>query len=111
MVSEKDKKTLVRNISFYLAKKSITQTDMANDLNLKESTVSAWMTCARYPRMDKIELMARYFGVNKIDLIEDMKQVLVVRNGELYDSISDLPEDAQDEVKNYIELLKLKYKR
>mgnify|MGYP000250745067 len=34
-------------------------------------TFSDWVNAKTYPRIDKIELMANYFGVTKADLVED----------------------------------------
>lgn len=57
------KTILSNNIKNLLHKKGKSQTDMAKELNLNESTVSSWVNGAKYPRRDKIELMADYFGV------------------------------------------------
>ncbi len=34
-------------------------------------TFSDWVNAKTYPRIDKIELMANYFGISKSDLVED----------------------------------------
>lgn len=44
---------------------------LCRDLDLKYSTVSEWLNATAYPRIDKIELMAHYFGVQKSDLVEE----------------------------------------
>lgn len=44
---------------------------LCDDLNFKYSTVSEWLSSRKYPRIDKIEMLANYFGINKSDLIED----------------------------------------
>lgn len=36
-------------------------------------TFSDWINAKTYPRIDKIELMANYFGIEKSDLVEDKK--------------------------------------
>src|SRR5699024_1487926 len=50
----------------------ITQTQMANELNYPEMTVSNWMKAKTYPRVDKMQEMADYFGVRRSD-IEEIK--------------------------------------
>ncbi|MDM8326535.1 helix-turn-helix transcriptional regulator [Staphylococcus felis] len=65
------KEILSKNLKKLLDRKGITQTDMAKDLNLKESTVSSWINAVKYPRRDKIELLADYFGVMPSDITED----------------------------------------
>ena len=57
------KTILSNNLKDLLNRKGKTQTDMAKELDLKESTVSSWINGLKYPRRDKIELMADYFGV------------------------------------------------
>ena len=64
------KKTLVNNLQYFLKRKGINQTDMARDLNFPETTVSNWMKAETYPRPDKIQLMADYFGIKRSDLTE-----------------------------------------
>ncbi|MCM3071692.1 helix-turn-helix domain-containing protein [Staphylococcus equorum] len=65
------KEILSKNIKKLLERKGKTQTDMAKELNLKESTVSSWVNAAKYPRRDKIELMADYFNVSPSDITDE----------------------------------------
>ncbi|MCG1633726.1 MAG: helix-turn-helix transcriptional regulator [Staphylococcus epidermidis] len=65
------KEILSKNLKNLLKRKGKTQTDMAKDLDLKESTVSSWINAVKYPRRDKIELLADYFGVMPSDITED----------------------------------------
>lgn len=76
MVSKDDKvnkmkKVLVENLNYYLKRKDKTQTDMARELEFPETTVSNWMKGETYPRPDKIQVMADYFGVKRSDLTEE----------------------------------------
>lgn len=48
-----------------------TQIDLINDLDLNKSAVSTWCNATRLPRMDKVDMLAKYFGINRSDLIED----------------------------------------
>lgn len=54
---------------------------MADDLDLKETTVSGWMTAQKYPRIDKLQKMADYFGVSKSEITEPYSDVLVKVGG------------------------------
>ncbi len=47
------------------------QTDLINDLGFNKSAVSTWCNGTRLPRMDKVEMLARYFSINRSDLIEE----------------------------------------
>lgn len=62
---------LSNNLKRFLDRKGITQTDMARDLNIPETTVSNWMKAETYPRPDKIQMMADYFKVRRSDLTEE----------------------------------------
>lgn len=65
------KEIMAKNLKKHLDKLRKTQTDLAKDLNIPETTVSNWMKANTYPRVDKIQLMADYLGVNRSDLTED----------------------------------------
>jgi transcriptional regulator with XRE-family HTH domain len=54
--------------------KGKTRNDVCKDLELSYSTFTDWLVGNVYPRIDKIEMLARYFGVDKSDLIEDKLQ-------------------------------------
>lgn len=47
------------------------QIDLINDLGLNKSAVSTWCNGTRLPRMDKVNLLAKYFHYNRSDLIEE----------------------------------------
>nr|DAM60208.1 MAG TPA: Repressor protein CI [Caudoviricetes sp.] len=65
------KKVFAKNLSNLLARNKKTQADLVADLRLNKSTVSTWVNGTKMPRMNKIEQLADYFGVEKSDLIED----------------------------------------
>lgn len=65
-----NKEIMAKNIKRLLALSGQTQKQMCKDLGFKESTFSDWVNAKTYPRIDKIELMANYFGVSKADLVE-----------------------------------------
>lgn len=44
---------------------------ICSDLNLKYTTFTDWVNAKTYPRIDKIEMLANYFGITKADLVED----------------------------------------
>ena len=47
-----------------------TQSDICRDLNLNDSTVSAWFNGTRIPRMDKVDLLTHYFNCTRADIME-----------------------------------------
>lgn len=82
MMSAQDaRKIIAENIQRLLDRKGITQTQMADELGFKETTVSGWMTAQKYPRIDKIQKMADYFGVMRSEITEPYSDVLVKVGG------------------------------
>lgn len=65
-----NKDIMSTNIKKQLKKNNKTRNDLCKALNLKYSTVSDWINGKKYPRIDKIEMMANYFGIPKSELIE-----------------------------------------
>ncbi|MDN6098439.1 MAG: helix-turn-helix domain-containing protein, partial [Lactococcus lactis] len=61
---------MAENIQYYMDKKGINSARLAEDLNIKYTTVRNWLQAKNYPRIDKIEMMANYFGIEKSDLVE-----------------------------------------
>ena len=71
MNSDKSSKEIMgRNIRFYLDRNGKTVTDLMDALNLKKTTVYSWLQGKSYPRIDKIEAMAEYFGISNAELVE-----------------------------------------
>lgn len=60
-----------KNLKYYMEKKNITQKEMAEIVGVATSTFNDWMKAKKYPRIDKIEIMANHFGILKSDLIEE----------------------------------------
>lgn len=65
-----NKEIMAENIQYYLAKNAKAPIDMVRDLEFKQTTVYDWINARTYPRIDKIEMMANYFGIDKSDLVE-----------------------------------------
>lgn len=71
-MSESDyKKVFSQNLNYYMTLNEKSQMNIVNDLRLSQSTVSNWCTGLKLPRMDKIQMLADYFGIEKSDLLED----------------------------------------
>ena len=65
-----------KNLSFYMMQKGVDRNQLCEVLGFKYSTVSEWLSAKKYPRMDKIELLAEFFDIKKSDLIEQKKNSL-----------------------------------
>lgn len=66
-----NKAVMARNIKHFMEICGKERGQLAQDLEVPYSTVSDWINAKKYPRIDKIEAMAKYFGIQKSDLIED----------------------------------------
>lgn len=66
-----NKEIMSVNIKRHLNNKGLNVKEFAEIMNFKYTTVLDWVNAKTYPRIDKIELMARYFGVDKSDLVEE----------------------------------------
>ena len=66
-----NKEVMAKNLAFYLEKSGKTQRELADVVGVATSTFNDWMKGKKYPRIDKIEMLANYFGILKSDLIED----------------------------------------
>lgn len=68
-----NKETFAKNLQYYMAINNMTRNDLCEELNFPYTTVVGWLTAKKYPRIDRIEKMAKRFGVTKADLIEERK--------------------------------------
>lgn len=66
-----NKEIMAKNIQYYMDKYQKTRQDMCEALGVKYTTFTDWVKGNSYPRIDKIELMANYFGISKSDLVEE----------------------------------------
>ena len=71
MSSIGNKEVFSKNLTYYMERKGKSQKEMAEILGVAASTFNNWATGKKYPRIDKIEMLANYFGILKSDLIED----------------------------------------
>ena len=71
MTKEWSKETLAKNLRYYMERTGKTQTELANVAGVSNPTFSDWINAKKYPRIDKIQKLADYFGIKKSDLIEE----------------------------------------
>lgn len=64
-----------KNLKRYMEEKDINNKELANILNVSESTVGKWLLKKSVPRMAIIEQISNYFNVEKSDLIEDKNEL------------------------------------
>lgn len=66
-----NKEIFAKNLAYYINKTGRDQREVADAVGVAPSTFNEWMKAKKYPRIDKIEMLANYFGILKSDLIED----------------------------------------
>lgn len=68
-----NRKIMGNNILYYLEKHGIDRKELARALDIPYSTMTSWINGDSYPRIDRIQMMADYFGIEKADLVEERR--------------------------------------
>lgn len=95
------KEVFAKNLRYYMESRGKSQKELAEIVGVSAPTMNEWLKAKKYPRIDKIEILANYFGILKSDLIEDKTEKpttpkddgLTEDMVELIDCIKRLPED------------------
>lgn len=66
-----NKEVFSRNLRNYMQLNRKDRQQVCEDLKIKYTTFTDWYNGNKYPRIDKIEMLANYFGITKADLIEE----------------------------------------
>lgn len=65
-----NKEVFAKNLNRLMSNKGVTRADVCESLGVSYSTFADWCNGKKYPRIDKIEMLANYFHVKKSDLVE-----------------------------------------
>ena len=80
-----------KNLKYYMDKSGKSQREMAEIIGVSAPTFNDYLKAKKYPRIDKIERMADYFGILKSLLLRSMNRYLVKTNFKIkYASCSQL---------------------
>lgn len=66
-----NKEVFGNNLAYYVERSGKSQRELADLLGVASSTFNDWVKGRKYPRIDKIEMLANIFGILKSDLIEE----------------------------------------
>lgn len=121
-----NKAIMAENIQRLMDSRGIDRNTICADLGFKYTTFTDWVKGNTYPRIDKIEKMANYFGVPKSQLVEkhvedgyysdseaaEFAEYLRTRPGArmLFSAAKDISKEDMQKAVEYIEFLKSKYK-
>ena len=93
------KEVFAKNLRYYMESRGKNQKELAEIVGVSAPTMNDWLKAKKYPRIDKIDILADYFGILKSDLIEEKEKPTVQDDGlsetkrKLIDKIKKLPED------------------
>ena len=107
-----NKGIFAKNLNRYIYLIGKTKKEVCDELGFAYSTFSDWCNGKKFPRLDKLEMLANYFGIQKSDLIEDKtdKSVGTVEPSDYYVKLKNKVKT--DEVMNvYLELTDKQQKR
>lgn len=65
-----NKSIMADNIKYYMRLSGETRRDLSQILSVPYTTFCDWINAKTYPRIDKIEMMANHWGIEKADLVE-----------------------------------------
>ena len=66
-----NKNVFAANLRRYMEMNGKSRRDVSEAIGVSYYTLTDWVKGKKYPRMDKVEKLAAYFGILKSDLIED----------------------------------------
>ncbi|MDR0979466.1 MAG: hypothetical protein LBL91_06100 [Lachnospiraceae bacterium] len=69
-----NKEIFAKNLQYYMLLHKKDRNDICKDLGFAYTTFTSWYNAEFYPRIDKIEMLANYFNIEKSDLIEDKEK-------------------------------------
>lgn len=71
MSEEAIRQIFVKNLLHYLELNNKSQADLCEHLGVSSAIVSNWCTGKKIPRMDKVQAIASWLGIDFSDLIQD----------------------------------------
>ena len=94
-----------RNLRHYLEITGAMQKDVAKVVGVSAGTFCDWCKGRSYPKMDKIQILAEYFGISKSDLVEDVNPFEVIistEDREVIDLFHKVPKEKREFVLSII---------
>lgn len=100
-----NKEIFSRNLKRYLENSGKKQNEAAKFVGVSTGTFCDWMKGRSYPRMDKVQKLAEFFGIKKSDLVEDVniaKESVSNKEQEVLDLFHKVPEEKREFVLSLI---------
>lgn len=71
MADEELRRQFSRRLSYYLSLNGYNQADMARRMGVSTATAAKWCTGQSIPRIDKIQSLCNWLGIEKSQLLDD----------------------------------------
>ncbi len=98
-----NKEIFAKNLKHYMDLNNKDRNAVCEVLDIPYTTLSDWLNAKKYPRIDKIEMLANYFNIEKSDLIERKEKNKDSENIDaLLSAYKDLPDIDKEWVKNMV---------
>lgn len=78
MGADIQKRIFALNLNTYVVQSGKTQNEIANDLGVSPQRLNTWTQGIAIPRIDAIQMLADYFGINKSDLLEEKRKLILM---------------------------------
>ncbi|MCT4662936.1 MAG: helix-turn-helix domain-containing protein [Tissierellales bacterium] len=94
----------------------LTQKELADKLNIRNTAISKYELGEREPDIETLAFLSNLFDVSvdyligKSDERNHDKPSMTIKRYNLVEGVEELPQEAIDQIDEYIRLLKLKYK-
>ena len=70
MTEKEYAQVIAKNLKRIAYEHDKTQAQIAQELHIHRATISAWMNGTRTPKMSKIDMLCKYFGCTRADIME-----------------------------------------
>ena len=105
MTAEELKRIFSQNLKTLWKDAERPKKDIVDNLNFRQATVSDWLNGKKYPRMDKVEMLAKYFNVPITALIQKNDNlVLTAAEQRHIEKYRQLDADGQAEINGIMDL-------
>ena len=97
--NSRNKEIFARNLKRHLEVSKKSQKEAAAYVGVSTGTFCDWVKGRIYPRMDKVQLLAKYFGISKSDLVEDVniaKDTITDDDQKVLDLFHEVPKEKRD---------------
>lgn len=65
-----NKEIFAQNLNYYMLVNNKSRKEVADAIDVSYFTYTDWVKGKKFPRMDKVENLAKYFGIKISDLVE-----------------------------------------